>query len=83
MEETFHHLPFLVAGGIASAFLKHSHIRLPLLLTGQRGEASHGCVPVKIERCVNDHHQTGAEDIDFHFQNAYRPYAFQNLRPRF
>lgn len=81
MEHSLHHLPLLVAGGSGAALLKLSHMLLPFLLSGQCGQACHGCVPVEIQWRFYYHKEAIAKQIDFHFEYSHRENALFYLVP--
>ena len=82
VEHPVHHLPFLAGGAAWPALLEHGHIGLPLCLTGQRVQLRHRHVPVEVGRCLYNHKQTGAQDIDFHLEDAHLTDARPDLWPK-
>ncbi len=50
---------------------------------GKRVQAFHGCVPVKIEGCFDDHEQTGAENVNFHLKDTNFMDSCKDFGPNF
>lgn len=81
MEDTLHHLPLLVAGGVGVALLELRHILLPLRLPWEGGETRHGIVPTEVLRRVDHHDEARAADVDLHLEDAHLAYALYDLLP--
>ena len=81
MENTLHHLPFLVGCGIVVARLELSHMCLPFSLSRQGGKSAHCRIPVEVGRSVNNHHKACALNVNLHFENAHSLYATAYLGP--
>ena len=43
----------------------------------------HGCVPVKVDGCFDDHEQTGTENVDFHLKDTYFTDSCKDFGPYF
>lgn len=81
IEHAVHHPPLLVARGVGGALLEGGNKRLPLLLTGKRGQAGHGAVPVEIEGSLNNHEESVAKNINLHLQDTHTLDALFYLWP--
>ena len=81
MEDALHQLPFLCRGHTCLDELELGHVVLPLLLTGECGEAGHGALPLEVERGLDDHEQTGAEEVDLHLEDTDLADTLHDLFP--
>ena len=64
MEHSLHGSPFLSGTHSRSGLLEDGHVFFPFLLPGESVQTCHGCVPVKVDGCFDDHEQTGAENVN-------------------
>lgn len=81
MEHAVSHLPLLVALGVGIAALIGCYESLPLCLTRQGGQTSHGRIPIEIGNGLDNHDQMILATIDLHLEDAYLALALFNLRP--
>ena len=70
MEHSLHGSPFLGRTHSRSGLLEDGHVFFPFLLPGESVQTCHGCVPVKVDGCFDDHEQTGTENVDFHLKDT-------------
>ena len=70
MEHSLHGSPFLSGTHSRSGLLEDGHVFFPFLLPGESVQTCHGCVPVKVDGCFDDHEQTGAENVNFHLKDT-------------
>ena len=55
----------------------------PAKMTGESVQTCHGCVPVKVDGCFDDHEQTGAENVNFHLKDTNFMDSCKDFGPNF
>lgn len=79
VEYAFHHLPFLVRGGVSIALLELCYVCLPVFLPWQSGETCHCLIPVEVFWRVNYHDEACSYDVYLHLHDAHFAHASKHF----